>query len=89
KTALESNDLTTIRGALEELTKASHKVAEEMYKHASPQGGPGPQPGGPSAGAGAAGEPSSKPAEEGAVDAEFEETKKDNKDGTQKRDWGY
>ena len=89
KTALESNDLTSIRGALEELAKASHKVAEEMYKHASPQGGPGPQPGGPSAGAGAAGEPSSKPAEEGAVDAEFEETKKDNKDGTQKRDWGY
>jgi len=90
KTALESNDLTTIRGALEELTKASHKVAEEMYKHASPQGGPGPQPGGPSAaGPEAAGEPSPKPAEEGAVDAEFEETKKDNKDGTQKRDWGY
>jgi molecular chaperone DnaK len=92
KKALESNDLTTIRSALEELTKASHKVAEEMYKHASaqagPQSGPGPESGGPSAGAGAAGEPSSKP-EEGTVDAEFEETKKDNKDGTQKRDWGY
>jgi molecular chaperone DnaK len=92
KKALESNDLTTIRSALEELTKASHKVAEEMYKHASAQAGPqsgqGPESGGPSAGTGAAGEPSSKP-EEGTVDAEFEETKKDNKDGTQKRDWGY
>ncbi|MBI3994729.1 MAG: molecular chaperone DnaK [Nitrospirae bacterium] len=91
KKALESNDLATIRGALEELTKASHKVAEEMYKHSAAQagtpGGQGPQSEDPSAGA--AGEPSSKPTEEGAVDAEFEETKKDNKDGTQKRDWGY
>ena len=85
KKALGSNDLATIRGALEELTKASHKVAEEMYKHTSAQAGPqpgqGPESGGPSAGAGAAGGPSSKPAEEGAVDAEFEETKKENPNG--------
>ena len=77
KKALEGNDLGTIRSALEELTKASHKVAEEMYKHSSAQAGQGPQPGGPSGGA--AEGPSSKPTEEGTVDAEFEETKKDNK----------
>jgi len=80
--ALEGNDLATIKGALEELTKASHKVAEEMYKHTSAQQG-GPSSPGPEAGAGP-GEPaqdaSSKPSEEGSVDAEFEETKKENKD---------
>ncbi|MBI3595817.1 MAG: molecular chaperone DnaK [Nitrospirae bacterium] len=84
KKAIETNDTTTIRNALQELTKASHKVAEEMYKHSSAQSagaqtGPGSQGGGPS---GAAGGPSAKPAEEGTVDAEFEETKKDNKEGT-------
>jgi len=86
KKALESNDLTTIRTALEELTKASHKVAEEMYKHSSAQAGaqagPGAHPEGPSGGpAGTGEEPSSKPAEEGTVDAEFEETKKENPNG--------
>ncbi|MBI3812269.1 MAG: molecular chaperone DnaK [Nitrospirae bacterium] len=92
KKALESNDLTTIRSALEELTKASHKVTEEMYKQSSAQAGAqsgqGPQSGG-SADAGASGGPSSKPSEEGTVDAEFEETKKDGKEGTEKRDWGF
>jgi molecular chaperone DnaK len=82
KKALEANDLATIRGALEELTKASHKVAEEMYKHTSAQQG-GPSSPGPEAGA-APGEQaqdsSSKASEEGSVDAEFEETKKENKD---------
>jgi molecular chaperone DnaK len=82
KKALEENELGTIRSALEDLTKASHKVAEEMYKHASTQpggqAGQGPQAGGPSAGA-AEGGPS-KPSEEGTVEAEFEETKKENKD---------
>jgi len=83
KKALESNDLTTIRSALDELTKASHKVAEEMYKHTSAQAGAqsgqGPQSEGPSSDA--AGGPS-KPPEEGAVDAEFEEAKKDKREGT-------
>ena len=91
KKALESNDLSTIRTALEELTKASHKVAEEMYKHAGTQSGPGPQGGGPQSGGpsgGTSGGPEAK-TEEAPVDAEFEETKKDNKDGGQKRDWGY
>jgi len=83
KKAIETNETTTIRNALQELTKASHKVAEEMYKHSSSQSagaqaGPGPQGEGPS---GAAGGPSAKPTEEGAVDAEFEETKKENKEG--------
>jgi molecular chaperone DnaK len=84
KKALEGNDLGTIRSALDELTKASHKVAEEMYKHTSAQAGAqsgqGPQSEGPSPGA--ADGPSSKPPEEGAVDAEFEEAKKDKREGT-------
>lgn len=79
KKALETNEITAIRNALQELTKASHKVAEEMYKHTSAQAGPDSQGGGPS---GAAGESTGKPAEEGTVDAEFEETKKENKEGT-------
>jgi molecular chaperone DnaK len=84
KKALESNDLATIRSALEELTKASHKVAEEMYKHTAAQAGApsgqGPQSEGPSPGA--AGGSSSTPPEEGAVDAEFEEAKKDKREGS-------
>jgi molecular chaperone DnaK len=84
KKAIETNETTTIRNALQELTKASHKVAEELYKHSSSQSpgaqaGPGSQGEGPS---GEAGGPSAKPTEEGAVDAEFEETKKENKEGT-------
>ena len=73
KKALESNDLTTIRSAVEDLTKASHALAEEMYKRTADQGqaqGPGSQAG-PTAGE--QGGPQEK--EEKVVDAEFEEKK--------------
>ncbi len=87
KKALEGNESSAIRNALAELTKVSHKMAEEMYKHTqSPPGGSGPQTGGPT---GPAEGPGSGKPEEPTVDAEFEETKKDDKGGTEKRDWGY
>jgi molecular chaperone DnaK len=58
KKALESNDKDQMNKARERLTQASHKLAEQMYRAAQPQGGPGagaqpgpgadsgPQPGG-------------------------------------------
>src|SRR5712672_2179128 len=49
KKALESNDKAQMDKARETLTKASHKLAEQMYKAAQPQG---TAPGGPEAGAG-------------------------------------
>jgi molecular chaperone DnaK len=65
KGALESDDLSRIQSAFENLTQASHRLAEEMYKKAST----GPEAG--SAGTqGAAGGQ-----DEGVVDADFEEVK--------------
>jgi len=72
KTAMEGDDVNAIRSAQEELTQASHKLAEAMYaKTAQQQAGPqaGPQTG-PSQKAGAAGKK-----DEDVVDAEFEEGK--------------
>ena len=71
--AMEGTDLEAIKTAMQNLTTASHKLAEEMYKKAStdasatgsgPDGGPGAT-GGESAGR-----------EEKVVDAEFEEVDK-------------
>jgi molecular chaperone DnaK len=71
--ALESNDVTTIKNAVSELTKDSHKLAEEMYKQTAAQG-TGQGPGGPSDPApGQEAGPQEK--EEKVVDAEFEEKK--------------
>src|ERR671936_706160 len=42
KKALESNDKAQMERAREALTKASHKLAEQMYKAAQPQGGAQP-----------------------------------------------
>ena len=73
KKAIEGTDGEAIKTALQNLTTASHKLAEEMYKKAStdgqgggPTGSAGP---GPSSDAGAAGD-------EKVVDAEFEEVDK-------------
>src|SRR2546429_798584 len=41
KKALESNDKRSMDQARERLTQASHKLAEQMYKAAQPQGAPG------------------------------------------------
>src|SRR5512135_3531736 len=53
KKALEGTDAAAMNSARERLTAASHKLAEQMYRAAQPQGAPGagPQPG-PGAGAG-------------------------------------
>ena len=64
KKVLDSGDLDKLKDAIDRLTKASHKIAEAMYKQA---GG----------GKGDAGPTAEKPkGEENVVDTEFEEVKK-------------
>ena len=78
KKALESDDVDSIKSAIQELNTVSHKLAEEMYKKASAQqAGGGAEAG---AGHGAGAEPGSegKPKED-VVDADFEEVDKDKK----------
>ncbi|MEN8139868.1 MAG: molecular chaperone DnaK [Thermodesulfobacteriota bacterium] len=72
KKALEGDDVEAIKAATEELTQASHKLAEIMYAQAQQGGGEGGGPGG-SGGAGAAG--GGKPDDDDVVDADFEEVK--------------
>jgi molecular chaperone DnaK len=72
KKALESSDKGAMDKARETLTQASHKLAEQMYKAAQPQGaaGAGPTPGGPDPHAnGASGNGQKK--DEGVIDAEY------------------
>ncbi|MBW2142974.1 MAG: molecular chaperone DnaK [Deltaproteobacteria bacterium] len=68
KKAMEGDNTEEIKRLTEELTQASHKLAEIMYQQASQQqeqaGEPGPEPD--------AGEPQ----DEDVVDADFEEVKK-------------
>jgi molecular chaperone DnaK len=57
--------------ARETLTQASHKLAEQMYKAAGSQGGPGAGPGagaGPSGGTSGDGQAKK---DEGVIDAEY------------------
>ncbi|MBT6177458.1 MAG: molecular chaperone DnaK [Deltaproteobacteria bacterium] len=73
KEALEAGDNERIKATMEELTQASHKMAEKMYQGAGPEaGGPGAPgaPGTPDQGQEAppAGDPN-------VVDAEFEESR--------------
>jgi molecular chaperone DnaK len=69
KKALESNDKKAMDQARERLTQASHKLAEQMYKAAQPQGTPGT---GPGAGTGpAAGGDGQAKKDEGVIDAEY------------------
>jgi molecular chaperone DnaK len=69
KKALETGEKAAMDKARESLTTASHKLAENMYKAASPQAAPGAEAGaGPAPGA-AAEEPKKK--EEGVIDAEY------------------
>jgi molecular chaperone DnaK len=71
KDAVNSGDGERIKRASEELTKASHKLAEVLYKKTAgqtaggPQGGPGPQ----------GGQPGGK-GDDDVVDAEFEDVRK-------------
>ena len=64
KTALDSGDASQLKKAFENLTQASHRLAEEMYKKTA--GGQG---------AGGAGSAEPGKSEEGVVDADFEEVK--------------
>jgi len=69
--AVEGDDLSAIQAAQEELTTASHKLAEAMYAKTSQQPGEGPHPGaGPGAGAQGPGKK-----DDDVVDADFEEVK--------------
>jgi molecular chaperone DnaK len=68
KEALKSEDVERIRRTRENLTRASHKLAEVMYRETS-QAASGPTAGGPQGPAGQAGGPK----EGEVVDAEFED----------------
>jgi len=72
QTAIEGEDLDEIKRLTEELTQASHKLAEAMYQQASAAGQQ--QAGGADAGAQAGAAP-----EEDVVDADFEEVKDEQK----------
>jgi molecular chaperone DnaK len=73
KKALESGDKAAMDKARETLTQASHKLAEQMYKAAQPQGTPGagPEAGPGAGGAGAAPDGHAKKTDEGVIDAEY------------------
>jgi molecular chaperone DnaK len=69
KKALEGSDKSAMDRARENLTKSSHKLAEQMYKAAQPQGAPGT---GPEAGASSApGGDGQAKKDEGVIDAEY------------------
>jgi len=73
--AMEGEDVEAIRTKIQELNKASHKFAEEMYKQTS-KGQTGPE-----AGAQPSGQetPEAGKPNENVVDADFEEVDKDKK----------
>lgn len=77
KKAIESEDNAMVETEMENLTKASHKLAEIMYQQVqqnqAPGAGPGPDMAG---GAAPQGNPSNDSKDDGdVIDAEFEETK--------------
>src|SRR5690242_15521552 len=72
KKALESNDKSQMEKAREQLTAASHKLAEQMYKAAQPAGGAQAGPGaGPSAGPQPGADGAGQKKDEGVIDAEY------------------
>jgi molecular chaperone DnaK len=70
KEAVESNDTDRIKTAMEQLTTASHKMAEVMYQQQAQQQ-PGEAQAGPEAGAGP--QPGAEKKDDDVVDAEFED----------------
>ncbi len=70
KKTMEGDDAEAIKAATEELSQASHKVAEAMYSQASQQ-----QAGGTAGEAGESGESAGKSEDEDVVDADYEEVK--------------
>jgi molecular chaperone DnaK len=77
KKDVESDNVDSIKNAIQELSTVSHKLAEEMYKKAAAQPG-GAAGAGSEAGAGPEAGAESKPKED-VVDADFEEVDKDKK----------
>ncbi len=77
KKSLEETDVEAVKTAMQNLTTASHKLAEEMYKKASADGAEsaGPGPDGDS-GPTASGADDASASDEKVVDAEFEEVDK-------------
>jgi len=75
KKAMEGDDVNEIKRRSEELTQASHKLAETMYQQASA----GDQYAGAGAGAQAGSQSAGAAPEEDVVDADFEEVKDDKK----------
>ena len=73
-----SNEASEIKATVENLTKASHKLAEHIYKGAGAQAGAGAESGA----AGTDAEAGAKGPEEEVVEAEFEEVDKDKKEGS-------
>ena len=69
KKSLEGDDAQEIKRLADELTQASHKLAEKMYAHAS-------QGQGPSGDAGGSGPKEGSAGNDEVVDADFEEVKK-------------
>ena len=72
KEAVKSGNSEKIKKAIDDLTKASHKLAEMLYKKTSQasspgDGSPGQEPGGPQA---------NQKGDDDVVDAEFEDVKK-------------
>jgi molecular chaperone DnaK len=72
KKQLESQDAALMKAAAEELSQASHKLAEAMYAKASRQSGAGP---GTPSGDGAAPHGEETKGKDDVVDADFEEVK--------------
>jgi molecular chaperone DnaK len=76
-----SNEASEIKSAVEDLTKASHKLAEHIYK-AGTNAGAGAGAGAGTGDAGTDAEAGAKGPEEEVVEAEFEEVDKDKKEGS-------
>jgi len=76
-----SADASEIKSSVESLMKASHKLAEHIYKSSSSAsgGGAGDQQASASGGGAEAGASGAKPSEEDVVEAEFEDVDKDKK----------
>ena len=74
KKAMQGEDAAEIKRLSEELTQASHKLAEAMYKKASQEAGPQPDAGQPNAE-----QPGAAAPDDDVVDADFEEVKEDKK----------
>ncbi len=78
KKAIESKDIGNIKSGMESLTKASHKMAEAMYKASSAQSDPNADQkkgDGSASDSGGSDGGEEKKKDEKVVDAEFEETK--------------